>query len=397
MGRQPPSLSVACAAVDRDRLVERTMRLVSIPSPSGQEQMVADAYASLLCKAGLEVSIDDQYPESPSVIGRLTGEVGRPVLQLAGHLDTVSTPHREPYLGEGVIVGRGACDMKGGLAAIVEVVTVLSQLEVDLGGSLLVTAHGQHEEAVNGRTLHAPLLGLLQRGIVGDACLIPEGPHRELPLTGRGLVIFRCVFWREGEPVHEVLSGPDHPPNPLTACHGFVSLLEEASKDWSLVDHLAGPESYFIGSITGGDYYNRIPNEAAVWGTRRYPVGRSFESARSELVEISEKAANAIGCRVRLELQKSGQPFAISPDEPLVQALQSSHRSVEGDDLPFAGMTYSADGSQFINVGGIPALYHGTDSSTAHGNVELVKVDDLVRCARVLLGAVCNYLGPALI
>ena len=358
---------------------------------------MASEYAALLSEVGLEVAIDNQYPESPSVIGRLAGEVGGPVLQLAGHLDTVSTPHREPHLGEGVIVGRGACDMKGGLAAIAEVVTVLGQLDLELGGSVLVTAHGQHEEAVNGRPLHAPLLGLLQRGIMGDACLIPEGPHRKIPVTGRGLIIFRAVFWREGEPVHEILSGPERPPNPLTACHRFISLLEEASKDWSLVDPLAGPESYFIGSISGGDYYNRIPSEAAVWGTRRYPVGRSFESARSELVEISEKAAAGIGCQVRLELEKSGQPFAISPQEPLVQALQSSHRSVVGTDLPLAGMTYSADGSQFINVGGIPALYHGTDSKTAHGDLELVKVDDLVRCARVLLGAVCNYLGPALI
>jgi acetylornithine deacetylase/succinyl-diaminopimelate desuccinylase-like protein len=56
-------------------------------------------------------------------------------------------------------------------------------------------------------------------------------------------------------------------------------------------------------------------------------------------------------------------------------------------------MKYAADGSQFVNEGGVPALYHGTDSTTAHSDLESVSVTDLVRCAQVMLGAVLRYLN----
>jgi acetylornithine deacetylase/succinyl-diaminopimelate desuccinylase-like protein len=385
-------LRAVCAEVNVDRLVERTMRLLSLPSPPGQESVVAHEYASMLSDIMMSVNIDQEFPESPSVIARTSNSSGR-VLQFDGHLDTVSTPHQPASLIGGVIVGRGACDMKGGLAVIAEVVQVLTDLDVPLDGSILVTAHGQHEEAVNGRPLHAPLLGLLSRGIKGDACLIPEGPHRELPLSGRGLVIFKVVFSRPGEPVHEILSGPVPPPNPLTACLHFVSKLEENSKSWSIEDPLAGKESYFVGSINGGDYYNRIPNEGHVWGTRRYPKGQIFEVVQSELVELANAAADVVGCDVRLEIEKSGQPFSIPSSDPLVTALRDSNQFVAERDLPLVGMQYSADASQFINVGRIPALYHGTNSTTAHANVESVDVKELVRCSQVMLCTVCNYLG----
>ena len=121
---------------------------------------------------------------------------------LMGTSRPVSTPHQPASLIDGAIVGRGACDMKGGLAVIAEVAQVLSDLEVSLDGSILVTAHGQHEEAVNGRPFGRPTSRTSLTWIKGDACLIPEGPHRELSLSGRGLVIFKVVFSRPGEPVH---------------------------------------------------------------------------------------------------------------------------------------------------------------------------------------------------
>lgn len=378
--------------VQEGRLVERALALVQVPSPSGSEEEVARLYAGILSQAGLAVELDHEFPESPSVIGRIAGSVPGPTLQLAGHLDTVSTPHTPALLAEGQIFGRGACDMKGGLAVMAEVAEILSGLRGQWGGSLLVTAHGQHEEAVNGRPLHAPLLGLLRRGVNGDACLIPEGPHDELPIAGRGLVIFKAHFEREGEPVHEVLSGPPTPPNPNMACHKFISIMEERSLEWVHSNELAGPETFFVGAIAGGDYYNRIPSQACVWGTRRYPPGQTFEAVERELVEVSQQAAAEVGCMARLEVQRSGQPFAISSHDRLVGVLRRCYLQVVGTELPLAGMRYSADASQFINEASVTALYHGTNSARAHSDVEFVDVADLVRCARVLVGTALGYL-----
>jgi len=388
-------VTALCDQVRADRLVRRTIDLVSVPSPPGQEGAVAEEYARCLVQVGLDVEFDRQYPESPSVVARSREASDGPVLQLAGHLDTISSPHQPPYVVDGTVVGRGACDRKGGLAVMAEVAQVITESDLKLGGSLLLTAHGQHEEAVGGRQLHAPLLGLLERGVHGSACIIPEGPHEGLPLAGRGLVIFRILFRRDGEPVHEILSDSNPPPNPIMACQRFVRYLEQASQSWTGNHQLAGPESFFIGSIQGGDYYNRIPASASVWGTRRYPPGTVFSAVHEELTQYAQRAACEIGCEAEIDIQKSGQPFSVSESEPLVEAVRDSYRLQTGRELPLIGMKFAADSSQFINVAGIPAVYHGTDSATAHSDLESVTAADLVRCAKVILGSVVGYLGLA--
>jgi acetylornithine deacetylase len=317
------------------------------------------------------------------------------VLQLAGHLDTISSAHAPPTLSGDVITGRGACDMKGGLAAMAEAAQVLSECGARLGGSLLVTAHGQHEEAGPGRSLHAPLLGLLERGVMGSACIIAEGPHEHVPIAGRGLVIFKATFSRPGDPVHEILAGTDPPPNPVMACHRLVRHLEDASRGWTESHPLAGTHSFFIGATNGGDYYNRIGSRADVWGTRRYPPGVSYADVRRELEEIAGRAAAEVGCAVDLDIQKSGQPFSLQPDEPVVVALRQGHLLETGRDLPLGAMAFSAESSQFINVGGIPAVYHGTNSATAHADHESVGIGDIERCAKVILRSIVAYVGLA--
>src|SRR5579863_1863226 len=92
--------------IDPERIVDRTMELVSIPSPSGAEADVARAYASMLRSGGLDVTVDDEFPESPSVIARWHGVAEGLTLQFDGHLDTVPTPHTPPERRGDVIFGR---------------------------------------------------------------------------------------------------------------------------------------------------------------------------------------------------------------------------------------------------------------------------------------------------
>jgi acetylornithine deacetylase/succinyl-diaminopimelate desuccinylase-like protein len=380
--------------VNVERLAQRTLDLTSIPSPSGSESKVAESYADLLAGAGLSVELDREFPESPSVIARSPDRPG-PVLQFAGHLDTISTAHRPPVRRGDVIFGRGACDMKGGLAALVEVAEVIAEAGLRLPGSLLFTAYGQHEEPAPTRPLHGPLAGLLRRGIKGGACLIPEGPHRSVSIVGRGLMIFRVEFLRVGEPVHEVLAGFPPPPNPIMACHRFVAELQAQSRTWELSHPLAGPESFFVGAMHGGDYYNRIPTSAHVQGTRRYPPGRDYGEVRAELEQLARSAARECGVVAAVECQRSGQPFSIRGDDPLVLALRDSYRDQVGVDLPEEGVAYTGDVSHFVNTAGVTALYHGTDQTKAHADVESVPVAELVRCTRVLIGAALRYLSAA--
>src|ERR1700737_871522 len=90
------------ARVDGDRLLRTTMSLLELSSPSGQERLVAERYAELLEENGLDVRLDREFPESPSVIGRLSHSTGR-TLQFDGHTDTVAQPHPPPRFENGEI------------------------------------------------------------------------------------------------------------------------------------------------------------------------------------------------------------------------------------------------------------------------------------------------------
>jgi acetylornithine deacetylase/succinyl-diaminopimelate desuccinylase-like protein len=381
------------ASIDEGRLVDRALNLLEIPSFSGDEGAVADAYAAMLTAAGLEVEIDRTFYASPSVIAR-TREVDRsdgPVLQLAGHLDTVPVAQDPPSIQGGLLVGRGAADMKGALAAFAEVCAALTAAGGPRRGGILVTAYGQHEASPAG-ILHEPLRDLLRRGIHGDVALIGDGPNRFLPVAGKGSIIFEVHLRRAGEPGHELLSEPGTP-NPVMAAHRFVELLAAQSRTWTLEDPDVGRETFFIGAIRGGDLYNRIAVEARIDGTRRYPPPRTFDEARAELDAIARRVEDEHGVEVEVVPNRSGQPFRIDPEDPFLATFRREAAHVTGTELPLAGIQLASDINHVVELTGIPTVLHGVDPTRAHATPEWVPIAELVRAARVYARVVGGMLS----
>ena len=111
--------------VEPERIKQLTLDMVRIPSPPGEERAVSEFYADALREAGLAVEMDDEFPDSPSVVAWLRGNGGGPTLQLDGHTDTVDLPGPEPRFEQGYIHGRGSEDMKASLAAMAEAARVI--------------------------------------------------------------------------------------------------------------------------------------------------------------------------------------------------------------------------------------------------------------------------------
>ena len=165
--------------VDPERITQLTLDMVRIPSPPGQERAVSEFYAKELRDIGLEVEMDDEYPDSPSVIARLKGSANGTTLQLDGHTDAIDVPGPKPRFEDGYIHGRGSEDMKASLAAMAEAARIICEAGVQLEGDLLLTAHGLHESATN-----ETLISLIEKGVHGDAVIVTElGGHN---LRSRG-------------------------------------------------------------------------------------------------------------------------------------------------------------------------------------------------------------------
>jgi len=375
------TVDAVCDGVDRDRLLRTAVELVDIPSPTRSAAQVADHLANRLTDAGFEVSrAEAGWPESPAVIARMsTGRPGR-TLQFNGHLDTVHLPFVPARVAEGKLHGSGASDMKGGLAAAVEAMCVLRDLDVLPGGGVLLTAHDLHEAPWGDGS---QVEGLIDEGFIGDGVLLPEYLCDRLPVVGRGLALFETSVKRDGQPVHEVLGGSDQP----SVIHAGAELLRQLRQlDQQLAEKthpLAGRESLFVGQVHSGEIFNQAPVELALEGTRRWLPGTSFGEAETQFNEILQQVSDAENVQVEGGLQLTRDAFEIAREDPLVTSFQAAHGRVTNKVLPLGAKPFVDDGNCFVQRGGIPAITHGPNAVGAHTVDEVVPVDELVRVARV--------------
>ena len=369
------------AAIDAARLVETATSLIEIPSPTLSAGAAADRLESILKTDGFAVErAVANWPEAPAVVARL--ESGRPgkVLQFDGHLDTVHLPFVPPRRDGGKLYGSGAADMKGGLAACVEAMRVLRELEVLPGGGLLLTAHDHHEGPWGDRR---QVIALIEEGYTGDAVVFPEYLATQLPIAGRGMAILEFTVSRDGDPVHEVLR-PEGLPDVLGAGVELARRLTKLGAEVAKRSHpYSGHDSLFLGSLNCGEIYNQASTEFRLEGTRRWVAPGDEVVAKTEIDELLSEVAAATRTRIEVKFGTRGDAFEVDPESPFIRAFQDAHRAVCGAALPLAGKPFVDDGNTYFERAGIPVLTHGPASTGAHTVHECVPVDELVRAAHV--------------
>ena len=384
-------LSDVLGRIDAARLADDLWRLVGITSPTGQEREIAFVYSDMLRAAGAQVTVDETLRSSPSVVGRLRGKAPGATFQLAGHMDHIDVPHRPPAREEDRICARGAADMKAGLASILEVVRTLHETGCDFPGELLVTAYGLHEAPVGDG---AGLRKLIEKGIVGDAALVAEGPNDVAVVMGKGQAIWTIRIVRPGQTRHELVRDRASP-DLFEAAAAVISALRAEATGLAERDHcypLLGPESLFLGQLHCGDFYNRVPTECCFQGTRRWLPDRSFDKVRTAFDRFVADLSLPVGIEAMVDWIPVGESYEIDPDECVIRALRSSFRELHGGEPPLGGMSSVCDTSRLVPLGGVPTAVWGVDGATAHADFEYVKLDRLVPACRMHLLTTLEYL-----
>lgn len=370
--------------VDTNRIQERLFKMVSIPSPTGNAAAMAEYYADLLRRIGLAAEVQPLggRPDSPNVVARWQGTRQSPVLQLAGHMDTIHAPHAAPTVESGRVYGRGAADMKTGLTAIAETIQIIVDSGLRLPGSLLVTAYDLHEHPWgNGEGLR----DLIDAGIVGNAALVAEGPSDELAIAVKGTASFEIKIRSPSGSPHE-LDVPSDTTNPfVVAVELGRRLIEFGQALEGQTIPLLGTETIFLSSIHCGDFYNRLPGSFVIGGTRRFAPGRGFNAICAELEAIVDDVVAGTELTASVTLGPMMEGCRQSADTEVVKAVRTAFHMLNGREMPITGQLFGADNERFVRWAHIPAICIGAGLAQFHADVEYVEIESVAALARQLL------------
>jgi acetylornithine deacetylase len=381
----------------RDELVELTRELVRRPSTLGSEGPAQQLVEERLRSIGFDVervepdadaALSDPYAGYPflsyegrsSVAARLPGGGGGRSLHLSGHVDVVPVERpdlweHEPWSGEvadGRIWGRGAGDMKGGLAAYLVAAATIAETCDERRGDLLFSSVIEEECGGNG------MWSVLRAGYDADAVLIAESTALRLARAGTGVVWARLSA--AGGAGHAMLGGGEGPFDRL--CRAVAGLrrveseINEPVRDEVFAAVRERPYGMTVGRIEGGVWTASTPHELVA--QIRFGFGRDLEPA--EVQERMRAAVHEASPEVAIAFEAfRARAYAHPTTGPLVDAVSAAHRSVVGSDAETMAFTATTD-ARYIEG---PCLCYGPSAGNLHGTDEWVDVETLVQTASV--------------
>ena len=404
------TLTRALSLVDADELVALTRDLVRIPSvvrpgePGANEAVVAAHVERWMRAQGFDVEIQRVAPDRPNVLGVLGASGTGPTLLLEGHTDVVtegdpaawSHPPFAAELVDGKIYGRGAADMKSGLAAAMIAAAAIKRSGAPLAGRLVVGALVDEE----GDMLGAKHLCATPIGRELSAAIVCEPEQNELCLEQRGVVWARVTA--RGRMAHGAM--PEAGANPITALAALVAdapRLERRLRALCTRSRYLRPPTVtptvMTAPVVGVPQSNVIPATAQATLDVRLTPGPDADAVAKEIDEACRRAAD--GCPgVSVEwapINGFRMATKVERGEPLVRAMVGAVRRATGRPARWGGVPGSTDGTILRMELGIPIVTCGPGHRLIPHQVdEHVEVGELVDAARIYVAATLAYLKP---
>jgi acetylornithine deacetylase/succinyl-diaminopimelate desuccinylase family protein len=388
-------VSAVVAHVDPDEVVRFARRLVSTPSenPGGTEDAVAGVAVEILEDLGGTPEIVRGEEGRPSVVARF-GNGDRPALAWNGHLDVVpagdpSTWRHPPFGAEvvdGTLIGRGAADMKGGIASALGAVSAIRRSGVGLAGRL--DLHLAADEELAG--LHGTKV-LLERGLLDqDAAIVGEATDLNLALAERGGAWITATA--RGRAAHG--STPHLGVSAITSMARFLLRIDEVLPD--LEHPLVGRPTVNAAMIQGGSAPNVVADRCVVEIDRRIVPG---ETEPEEVLQPFERLADTIRAEhpevdLSVEIRQWTDAAETTADTAIAHLCRAAVRTEAGRESIDTGFTGITDARFYLNDRSIPTIILGPGSlGVAHMANESVEIAQLVTAARVYARVFVGFLG----
>ena len=382
--------------IKKKELVNLTIQLVQIPTenPPGNEKVAAQFLKPILSTMGFRVKTLLSPKGRWNLIAEKRWGKGGRTLIFNGHLDVVPAgdlsqwkyPPFQGKLSKGRIYGRGASDMKSGIASFIHALSMIDRSNIHLHQGAIIL-HLVSDEESHG---HQGMGFLSQKGIIkGDATIVGEPTDLNLIIAQKGALWLKISTF--GKSAHG-----SRPYLGINAIEKMVKLIHQLHSISLEKEHLLlGKPTLNIGKIQGGTKINMVPDRCEIEVDRRLLPNENKEAFLKEIKGAVESIrAQDASFQYQIEEMDYAEPSEIDSKEEIVQIVLEASKEVRGERPEIKGFSGFTDARFYINRFQIPTLILGPGSvDQAHTTDESVEVDALIQAAHIYGLILIHYLS----
>jgi len=382
--------------LNEQEIIDFTTDLIKTQSfpPDYNERDVALVVAKKLDEYGIQAKIDDlDQANRANLIASIGSEAG-PHLVFGGHFDTVPPVNEgwkyDPFsatIVDGVMYGRGTCDMKGGVASLVMAMCLLRKAGLDLKGKLSYIGTAGEEVDLYGAKAYKKKYGCDDI----DAMVIAEASNRGMFFAEKGALWIK--FTSYGKAAHPGVSWEGV--NSLLNMLKFFEIFRHY--DFPVKNHdMLGSPTLNVTTMHAGTITNALPVSCVATVDIRTVPGISHEAILEDVKAIIADMQEADpDFKMDYEVINNNQAIETKLDDPIAIAAFQTHQDVFGSEVKPSGTFFYTDAVAMTKSNGAVApliIYGPGNAANNHKVNESVEVAQLIDCTKFYIGLAINYL-----
>ena len=371
----------------RDMIAIPSVNPMTTNSDAPVERAMGNFIETVLTRAGIDCERQQVAEGRDNVVGIVHGNSGSAGVMLNSHMDTVPIDNMaispfDPTIKDGRIYGRGSCDAKASIAAMLTAVINYAQ-QSDRPATAVFAAMVDEEFSFSGSWK------LIEKQWPVSACVVGEPTQLRRVIAHKGIVRWHVSV--EGLSAHGAT--PELGRNAVYDAARVTLALEEFAQQLRTKElhHLLGQTTLNVGKISGGHAVNIVPDRCVIEAEMRLLPNAD---GKRWVEECREFVRARVGSEVRLTFDEPYllDPAMETPDGALIVTLLGDARQQEvGDAGALEGANYGTDGSKLARAGIQTVICGPGDIAQAHTDSEFVEIEQVECAARVYGHLLSNW------